>query len=191
MLINVEDIRKIRKIAGNISDDRIEICISEAEKLDLIPFIGAAFYQKLNSLGEIEIDEDGTKLMDETDVIATGYEGDLPINEWKFLNGGYYTTLCGEYKWFGGIRLALCYFAYARFIRSHVSQVTPFGVVTKIGDDSTPVSYSAVSAMSAEAKKIGDEYLRQSLDFWNETRKAQDKKTGSAKKTKRFVSIGD
>ena len=64
MLIKVEDIREIRQIAKNIADERIEIYIKEAESLDVIPYIGADFYQKLSDLGDIVLSDTGQYLKD-------------------------------------------------------------------------------------------------------------------------------
>lgn len=192
MLIKVEDIREIRQIAKNITDERIEIYIREAESLDVIPYIGADFYQKLSDLGDIVLSDTGQYLKDHDDCnIAVGNEEDLPINEWKFLNGGYYRTCNGELKHFEGVRKALCYYAYARFVLMHPVQVTPFGVVTKTGDESTSSDLRTVTAIAAEARKIADEYLRQCLDFWNEVKSAKDFTLGTAKRRKKFVAIGD
>lgn len=164
MLIEADDIRKVRQIAKNIDKDRIEIYIREAESLDVVPYIGAEFYQKLSNIGDIVLGKTEKYLLDNDDNrIAVENEGDLPINEWKFLNGGYYKDKCGELKRIDGLKKALCYYAYARFIFQNVTQVTPFGVVTKMGDESSSADLTTVRALSSEAKKIGDEYLRQCL----------------------------
>lgn len=192
MLINVDDIRKVRQIAKNIPDDRIEIYIREAESLDVIPYIGAAFYQKLSDLGDIILGKTEGYLIDhDSEAISVGNEYDLPINEFKFLNGGYYKSKSGELKRIEGIRKAICYYSYARFILMHSTRITPFGVVTKMGDESTSSDIRATTAMSAEAKKIADEYLRQCLEYWNEVREVCDFKTGSAKRRRKFIAIGD
>ena len=192
MLIKVDDIRKIRQVAKNIPDEKIEIYIREAESLDIIPYIGAAFYQKLNNIGDIKLDEVGNYLRDHDDtIISTQNEDDLPINEWKFLNGGYYKTQNGELKHFEGIRIAICYYSYARFVLMHSTQVSPFGVVTKMGDESNASDLKTITAISAEARKIADEYLRQSMEYWNEVRSVTDFKPGTARKRRRFIPIGD
>ena len=191
MLITVDDIRKIRQIARNIDPERVNIYIREAELLDLLPRIGAEFYQRLNDIGPIVLEKCRTALQTEDgEMIATENEYDLPVNEWKFLNGGYYRTCDGEKRHFEGVRTALCYYAYARFIRNHSLQTTPFGVVTKDGDESSSVDRHTVAAMSAEARKIADEYLSQCLMFWDEVRKKGDISTGKAKRRRKFVPIG-
>lgn len=191
MLITVDDIRKIRQIAKNIDQERVNIYIREAEMLDLMPHIGAEFYQKLSNLGPIVLEKCRKTLQTEDgEIIATENEYDLPINEWKFLNGGYYLTCDGEKRHCEGIRTALCYYAYARFIRSHSLQTTPFGVVTKTGDESSSVDMHTVAAMSSEARKIADEYLSQCLMFWDEVKKKGDISTGKAKRRRKFIPIG-
>lgn len=191
MLITVDDIRKIRQIAKNIDQERVNIYIREAEMLDLMPRIGAEFYQKLSNLGPIVLEKCRKTLQTEDgEIIATENEYDLPINEWKFLNGGYYLTCDGEKRHCEGIRTALCYYAYARFIRSHSLQTTPFGVVTKTGDESSSVDMHTVAAMSSEARKIADEYLSQCLMFWDEVKKKGDISTGKAKRRRKFIPIG-
>lgn len=191
MLITIDDIRKIRQIAKNIDPERVNIYIREAELLDLLPRIGAEFYQKLSNIGPIVLEKCRTKLQTEDgEDIATENEYDLPVNEWKFLNGGYYWTKDGEKRRFEGVRAALCYYAYARFIRSHSLQTTPYGVVNKTGDDSSNVDIKTVAAMSEEARKIAEEYLSQSLMFWNEVKKKDDIETGKARPRRKFVPIG-
>lgn len=191
MLISVEDIRKVRQVAKNISDERIEIYIHEAELLDILPRIGAEFYQKLSQLGPIDLGKEEGLLHDEGGVtIVAENEEDLPINMWKFLNGGYYTTSEGDTKRFEGVRKALCYFAYARFIRNHSSQVTPFGVVSKMGDESSSVDLRTIAAMASEAVNIGEEFLSQSLEFWNEVKSRGDLPLGKGKKRRKFIPIG-
>ena len=192
MLIKADDIRKVRQIAKNTSDERIEIYIREAESLDIIPRIGAAFYQKLDNLGDILLGQAEEKLKDQDDcVIAVENEGDLPINEWKFLNGGYYKDGCGELKRMEGVRKALCYFAYARFVLQHSTSVTPFGVVTKMGDESSSVELKAITSASAEARRIGEEYLSQTMAYWNEVKAVCDFNLGKPKGRRRILAIGD
>ena len=73
----------------------------------------------------------------------------------------------------------------------HPVQVTPFGVVTKMGDESTSSDLRTVTTIAAEARKIADEYLRQCLDYWNEVKTAKDFNLGTAKRRRKFIAIGD
>ena len=46
MIIDINDIRAVRQIAGNVDEERVNIYIREAELLDLEPVIGADLYEK-------------------------------------------------------------------------------------------------------------------------------------------------
>ena len=193
MLIDVKDLQSVRQMAQNIKNERIEIYIREAETLDILPRIGAEFYQKLSNLGDIVLGEAREYLLvNDDNHIAVENEGDLPINEWKFLYGGYYRDRCGVLRRMEGIKKALCYFTYARFVLQHGTNVTPFGVVSKMGDESSSVDLRTLNAVSAEARKIGEEYLSQTLAYWEEVKAVGDYEIGSRKPIKkRFLAIGD
>jgi len=194
MIISIEDIRAIRQIAANINEDRVNIYINEAELLDLQPVIGADLYEKLRNIGTIVLDEEQTKLLDENGEheIILQYEEDLPINEYKLLNGGYYTDNCGVRHRFEGIKKALAYFAYARFVRNHSTHVTPFGVVQKLGDDSNPADARNIAAISADARKIGEDYLAHAMKFWHCVESARAHAAAAERpRKKKFIAIGD
>lgn len=147
MIIDVNDIRAFRQIAANIDDSRVEIYIREAQVLDVMPAIGAALMQRFED--------------------ARAERTELTPEEQMMLEGGSWTTDCGDQRHFEGIRTALCYFAYARFVRNHQTQVTPYGVVTKEADDSSPASHQTVAAVASDALKIAQEHLREALDYWH------------------------
>lgn len=196
MIIDADYIRKFRPVAKNIEPDRIAIYIGEAEKLDILPAIGAEMYQRFSQLGEIVVKgKDGTMgalLTEDGENIYALSEGDLETNEFKLLNGGYYTDRCGGLRHFEGIKTALAYLAYARLVRGQAAQVTPFGVVQKVGDDSTPVDSRGIAATASDAERIGREYLAESVRFWQESGKDDGTKPQKpAKRTRRFVAIGD
>ena len=141
--------------------------------LDILPRIGAEFYEKVS---------DGLQNSDSESILTD--------KERKFLDGGYYTTENGEKRHHEGVKTALCYYAYARFIRNHSLQTTPFGVVSKKGDESSIIDRHIVAAMSEDARKIADEYMLQSLTFWNEVKGKDDIKPGRTKARRKFIPIG-
>lgn len=188
MIIDVDFMRKFRSIALNIDEERVNVYIREAETLDIEPVIGAELCQKFRNLGEIAVDDNGTPLQDEQgNPIMAGYEGDLPTEEHTILNGGYYTDASGDLCRVGGIKTALAYLAYARFVRNHDVNVTLYGVVAKYGEDSTPVDARTVTATSQDAYKIGMEHLDSCVRYW----KFVSNKTIPAKKKRRFLGIGN
>ena len=204
MIINADTIRLYRPIAKNIPNEQIDVYINEAEKLDILPAIGAGLYRKFSNLGMVAVrpeaqapagkltvpaDVDGELKPTAAATVFTGSEGDLPDDEYKLLNGGYYdATGCGtEDCYFAGIKAALAYLAYARFIRNHPINVTPFGVVVKEGDGSSPAATSAINAAASDAEKVGREYLAQTLIWW----KALHTEAKPAGPRRRFIPIGD
>ena len=55
MIINAETIRRYRPIAKNIQDEHIAVYIEEAEKIDILPAIGADLYRKFINLGSVAV----------------------------------------------------------------------------------------------------------------------------------------
>ena len=192
MIITIDDIRKIRQIAGNINADRVNIYIREAELLDIEPVIGAELYEKLTNIGEIVLDDENTQLLDETgdNAIIVADENDLPLNEYKLLCGGYYEDCGGVKHRFEGIKTALAYFAYARFVRNHSTAVTPFGVVNKLGDESSNADSRQIAAVSADARRIGENYLTEAMKFWSIVESCRCRKNVRTHR-RRFVPVGD
>lgn len=193
MLIDVEYIRRFRPIARNIADDRVGVYIREAEHLDVMPVIGAELYERFSQLGRIVVDEQGRELLDEQGVrIRALYEGDLPTEEFKLLNGGYYTGCDGVKRHFEGVKTALAYLAYARFVRNHSTNVTPYGVVTKIGEDSTPVDARTIAAVALDAQRIGQAHLQAARSYWADACQGCECGADEGRRPrKRFIPIGE
>lgn len=168
MIINTDYIRNYRPIAKNIDEARVEVYINEAEQLDIIPAIGAEEYQRL---------------ADESVILTE--------DERLLLNGGYYDgeEHCGGMRRIAGIKAALAYLAYARFVRNHSTQVTPFGVVVKMGDESNPATDRGIATVADDAKSIGEAYLHEAVEYWQSVRSCCA--TRKTKQSRRFVAIGD
>lgn len=190
-LITIDDIRKYRPVAQNISEARAVVYIDEAERLDILPAIGGEIFRELHNVGYFVIDEEGTELQDENGVrIVSVEEGDLPTDLFKLLNGGYWEPCEGALERFEGLKAAECYFAYARMVRNNQYSVTPFGVVVKQSDESVPAEGRTLAALAADAVKIGEEYLRRTVQWWNATHGCCDKKLKTGHRRK-FVAVGD
>lgn len=155
MLLNPQDLRKIRPIAENINDTaRLEPYILEAETLRLVDAIGAGLYRWLDE-----------------DCPTTGnvreYNGKVYTKEQidTLLDGGYYTDTCGNTKRTEGIRTAVAYVAYSRFLVNNPINPTAFGVKFKNGEFSSDVDNSTLARVSAEASKIGEAYLAKVVEY--------------------------
>lgn len=138
MLITENDIRAIRPIANNLNaKDRLLPYIEEAENLFVIDTLGAANYKAIS--------EDASKF----DLV---------------LNGGYYEK-CGQTAHLVGLKAAIAYLAYSRFLLNQQVNVTSFGVVVKNGELSNPVDNKQVIYQSNQAKEIGLKYLNEVAEY--------------------------
>lgn len=84
----------------------------------------------------------------------------------KALDGGYWTDKCGCYKQSPGLKNAIAYLAYSRFLINNPVNPTAFGVVYKDGEFSTKVEDSILVRTAAEASKIGEAYLSKALEYF-------------------------
>lgn len=191
MIITVEDIRKVRDIARNIDEERVNVFIREAEVLDIIPEIGAELYERFNQIGKIVVDAERADLETEAgeDIYALS-EADLTTEEHKFLYGGYYTDDCGKERYISGIKEALCYFAYARLVRNAQINVTRYGVVTKLGEESEPTSQARIAATAADALNIGKAMLADALRYWRKYGTGVCCHRGAQRSKRKFLAIG-
>lgn len=189
MIITVDTIRQYRPIATNIRPNDVEIYIREAERLDIMPAIGVELYMRYSQLGKIEVDG-GDNLQDEENRnIHALQECDLTPQEHLMLNGGFYEGPCGA-KRIEGVKAALAYLAYARFVRNHPTQVTAFGVVQKVGDDSNVASDRVIASASKDAERIGQAYLADCVEYWRMMQKCCNK-GGARVPRRRFRAIGE
>lgn len=136
MIIEYKDIRSVRPIADNMNDEkRLLPYIKEGETLYLKPLIAPALYKQI-----VENKAD--------------YE--------ELLAGGDYDN---ERKSFPGLREAMGYLIYSRFVRNQNVNNTAFGLVTKKGEFSEPSDDKTVVRVANDAEKIGFEYLDQCIEY--------------------------
>ena len=138
MIATSANIRKVRPIAENVNDDkRINPYIEEAEKLFVIPNIGASTYKAIAA-----------------DKMAFA----------TLLDGGYYDD---DKQYFSGLYEAIGYLAYSRFVRNQPVNSTAFGIVAKQGQFSEQVDSKTLISVANDAEKIGLQYLKECVDFLN------------------------
>lgn len=155
MITTVDCIRRVRPIAQNIDGiNRLEPYIQEAEKLNILPQVGAHVYRWLD---ETDFSGDGPW----TFTTASGRRVDLSREQYEaILFGGYYQTDCeGGHSM--GLVAAASYYAYSRAVLDNQVSVTSFGVVKKRSEYSEPVDSATLIQVSREAKKLGDEVARE------------------------------
>lgn len=110
LLITRSDIARYRQVARTNNDDKLNEMILDAQLLDTAPLIGESLYNK---------------------IIAA------PGNYDELLSGGIYNVNGISYTNYG-LKMALSYFAYARYIMFSSVTDTPFSVVEKLNDTSRP-----------------------------------------------------
>jgi hypothetical protein len=144
MICTIDDIAAIRPIAVNIPDERLTPYIKEAEELRVMPKLGIDLYQDLQ--------DNPTK---------EGYD--------ILLNGGKYSTgsgSCAKDGYCLGLKAAIAYLVYARFVLQNQVNVTAFGVVSKtVMDGSAMVDSSTLSRVCDQAEKTGMQYLDSCLVY--------------------------
>lgn len=149
MILNYNDVRNVRPIAENINDPaRLEPYIREAETLRLVDAIGANLYRWL----------------DETDFSGLGpfQYGGVTVTKDQYtaaMEGGYYDGGRSE-----GLKTAIAYIAYSRFIVNNPINPTAFGVRYKDGEFSTRVEDNIIIRSSNEARNIGEAYLEKAIN---------------------------
>ena len=180
MIITTEDIRAIRPIAENVNDEkRLVPYIDECENLFLIPILGASLYKKLDEAAlmtnsGIPIATNEVQLIYLAENIKEIYEGCYYENDTKYHNG---------------LKKAMGYLVYSRFVRNQNINVTAFAVVTKQGQFSETVDEKTIVRTANDAEKIGLEYLRQAVDYINSNLPESEKKVFNPKS--KFKIIGD
>lgn len=171
MIITVDDIRKYREIARNTQMNRVEIFIRETEELDIVPLLGVEEYDRLANRDE---------------------QTELTDAEKMLLNGGTWIDGCGNRHRFAGLVAAEAYLVFARFIRTHPLQVTPYGVVVKDGDDSVAASAQSIAAVSKDSEKIGRQYLADAVKYWRYVSQTADCNAKHIPASRpKFIAIGD
>lgn len=127
-----------RKMSVHLDRDRIDSFIREAEDMDLKPVLG-----------------DGLMIALKRDAGAFG----------ALLNGGAYVDADGHKRVFAGLKSALAYFTYARFVRNGDGHVTRSGFTVKENEHSVRASEMERERTWNDVRSIGERYLRECMDF--------------------------
>ncbi len=163
MLISTDDIRRVRPVAMNVQDKaRVEPYIREVERLRIIPALGASLFACIDGLGGNIPDEGVDWEKDSGEVVHIE-----AVTLGTLMNGGYYKSRCckGITAVCPGLKEAEAYLVYHKFLTNNEMNATAFGVVYKDGDFSTKADTEAVSRQSAEARNVGDAYLRECVKY--------------------------
>lgn len=167
LLITLDDIKAIKQISQNINAvERLQPYIQEAQLFDVKGKLGPLFYHDMIK-----------------NVSDQKYQ--------ELLNGITYTdnaTPSNEYH-FIGIKTAIAYYAYARYILNGQVTATGFSVVRKTNEFSEPVEDKTLVRLSTQARMAADALMDDCRDFldikyqtytkWNTGACAPAKTTGA------------
>lgn len=170
MILNCNDLRNVRPIAENINDPaRLEPYIREAETLRLVDAIGANLYRWLDETdfsgpgpfryGKETITKDQGHITEEQGLITKEQVLVTKDQYIAAMEGGYYDGGRSE-----GLKVAIAYIAYSRFIVNNPINPTAFGVRYKDGEFSTRVEDNIIIRSSNEARNIGEAYLEKAIN---------------------------
>ena len=135
MLISRSDIQNVIQLSDNLPAVKLDPMIGRAQELDLKPQLGAALYKALI---------DG--IVAGTAIYVTLMDGEEYV--------------CGtETIDFPGIKPALAWFSYARYLGDQDSYSTVNGIVVPSTDHSNPLSEKAVTRRISQAREAGAHYL--------------------------------
>ena len=138
-LITYKEVHELaRKMSQHIEADRIDMYIREAENMDLKPVLG--------------------------DGLMIAIKGN-PSAFKALLNGGVYVDRNGVKKSFEGLKSALAYFTYARFVRNDDGHVTRSGFMVKDNEHSARTSETEKERAYNDAVSIARRYLNECMEF--------------------------
>lgn len=127
-----------RKMSVHVENDKIDVFIREAEDMDIKPVLGDSLLLAVKA---------------------------NPSRFQTLLNGGSYVDGMGRKKSISGLKSALSYFVYARFVRNNDGNVTRVGFVNNNNDYSSRVMDAERERAYNDSVAIGQRYLKECMEF--------------------------
>ena len=143
-LITLNDLKYLRPTA-ELDGVRYEPYCLEAQDQDLRPILGDGLFYDLM-----------TEFQDTGDSMYAAYQ--------ELINGKSY-SYNGQTIYFDGIKPMLGYFTLARLVQNHSTNITRFGVVSKVVQQSTPVDPQVLRQVVNELKSNAQTYINQVKQF--------------------------
>lgn len=176
---NLITYEEISSLARPCSADRemAEAMIAEAQRVEIKPRLGDALYLRILEGFDVEdIIYDGGSASVEGDVEIAYDAGALVIiggedaftASSKFdtlLNGGRWTSSCGELRLLTGVKTALAYYALARIVRDGNIQASTYGSVIKDDQYSSDPEKAERQRQYRELFGQADGYMAEALSY--------------------------
>ena len=128
-IITVEEFQNYKHISKKVDVDRIEQCISLAQQIDLRDYLGDFYF-------DVVANKDGATYID--------------------LMKGSSFTIDSESYIHVGIKELLAELSYARYIYTSNVNDTPFGLVSKNSNDSTPLDRNMIKDLAKQSQIDAD-----------------------------------
>jgi hypothetical protein len=147
LLLTISDFSGLPAISANTNTvKKLNPYIKEAQELDLLPILGQEFYWAL--------------------IVDFELSPSLPTYSDLF-NGSSYILNGHSYK-HQGLKLALVYFAYARYRMNANEEETATGLVNKTTPYSEPASEKAISRRVDQARSAAFAYMEPVIKYLND-----------------------
>lgn len=146
LLINVDDIAIYRPLSKEIPIERITPYILEAQRIDLKDVLGPTVYYDFLE-----------KFDSSLDPMYTKYQ--------ELLKGKVYNNSAGQPQYFDGLIPCLVYYSLARFYENNQINASKFGLVTKVDENSSPVTPEVLRQAIASLKSSAIKYQEEAKTF--------------------------
>lgn len=143
MIITRAILDTIKPLDKSLKDDRVNMYIIEAERIDVSEVLGDVMYKEL----------------------IDGLSNSPIVQKWTDLVDGCNYVYNAENYIFYGLKYAIAYFAYARFLQSQQINVTTHGIVRKTFENSDVLDSKTLKIEIDKCQEIGSAYLRKTTDF--------------------------
>lgn len=143
-LITQDDIKRYRPTA-ELDEARIQPYIIEAQNNDLKPVLNNALFYDFHSKFDVSADASYTK-----------YQELLFGKEW---------TYNANPEYFNGVCPMLCYYALARFVEGNPINVTRFGIVKKVTQQSEQANFEEIRALVNSLRSAAMGYQNDVIRF--------------------------
>lgn len=151
-LISQSTFSDFEDISANVKPERLQVFIKKAQDLDLKPFMGAAFYYDFIK----NFNDDGT------------IKDEAPQPYKDLFNGCEYQDRHGHTILYEGLKAALVYFTFARFIEADAYRYTSTGPVIKQNDFSEGISEKGITKLVQQQRSTANAHVNEIEKFLND-----------------------
>jgi len=140
LLLSKSDLTSYREISQNITDEKLNIFIREAQVINVRTFLGVQLY---------------LRMLNDYDTATKTFTTQRYTDLWYGID---YTNTASVEVRFNGLMSAAIYFAYSRFLQQQNTNVGRFGVGSLSQDDTESSTVASVNTNSRQAANMALAY---------------------------------